>query len=53
MYFRYFDPIVFDELLMPFFQNFKFQHCTVLNQNSQLFLTKNHKKIDSMRKIIM
>ena len=45
MYFRYFDPIVFDELLMPFFQNFKFQHSTILNQNSQLFLTKNHQKL--------
>jgi hypothetical protein len=44
MYFRYFDPIVFDELLMSFFQNFKFQHSAILNQNSQLFLTKNHQK---------
>jgi hypothetical protein len=45
MNFRYFDPIVFDELLMPFFQNFKFQHSSKLNQNSQLFKTKNHQKL--------
>ena len=45
MHFRYFAPILFDELLMPFFQNFKFQYSTILNQNSQLFLAKNHQKL--------
>ena len=46
MYFRYFDPIVFDELLMPFFKNFKFQHSTILNQKPQLFLSEKLIKID-------